>query len=639
MPKKVTIGLVLLATLTAFFVIFFAKKSEKTPILPTGAKFELKKFSSVSEFKNYLSQANKIALDSLGFLGRGGLMLETGDVALAPSEKTQDIERVSETNVQVRGIDEPDILKTDGKKIFFSSSAVYPIFERGIDLVPPLFDRGGVKIFNAFPPADLKQESQLQESGDLLLTKNILTVFANQKIVGYDVSNSQNPRQAWKIDLESNNQIVSSRLFQNKIYLVTKTHATISEPCPIRPLKSLIIPCTEIYHPVSAVPVDSTFTAMVINPETGQVEKNISFLGSSSTSILYMSQNALYLTYSLIGDQTQILYNFFSSEAKNLVSQEFIDKLAKLSSYDISKAAKLFEIQNILQTFYNSLSDNERLRVENEINNLLKDYAKAHSRDLEKTAIVKIDLTNFANISTGQIPGQPLNQFSIDEYQESLRVATTVGRIGILGVTTESTNDVYILNQSLKIIAEITDLGVSERIYSVRFMGDKGYLVTFKQVDPFFVLDLSNPQKPALTGELKIPGYSSYLHPVGVNLILGVGKEESQVKLSLFNIESAHNPKEVSKYNLNEYWSEILTTHHAFLHDEETKIFFMPGANAGYVFSYAGDKLSLIKAIDNIMAKRALFINNYLYIVGDNKIIILDETNWESVKEVIISGY
>ena len=85
-------------------------------------------------------------------------------------------------------------------------------------------------------------------------------------------------------------------------------------------------------------------------------------------------------------------------------------------------------------------------------------------------------------------------------------------------------------------------MGKDERIYSARFIGDKGYLVTFKQVDPFYVLDLSNPKKPEIKGELKIPGYSSYLHPISDDLILGIGKEGSVVKVSLFDVSDPTNP-------------------------------------------------------------------------------------------------
>ena len=106
------------------------------------------------------------------------------------------------------------------------------------------------------------------------------------------------------------------------------------------------------------------------------------------------------------------------------------------------------------------------------------------------------------------------------------------------------------------------------------------------------------------------------------------------MKVSLFDVSDPANPKEASKYNLDDYWSEILNTQHAFLIDKKHNVFFMPGSKGGYVFSYENDNLTLKRAVSNIQAKRALFINDYLYIVGDDKIVVLDEVNWEKVKEL-----
>jgi len=198
----------------------------------------------------------------------------------------------------------------------------------------------------------------------------------------------------------------------------------------------------------------------------------------------------------------------------------------------------------------------------------------------------------------------------------------------------QSVNDVYVLDKDLKIAGQVQDLGLTERIYSVRFVEDKGYLVTFRQTDPFYVLDLSDPQKPELKGELKIPGYSSYLHPITKDKILGIGKEGSNVKISLFDVKKPESPSEVAKYNLDEYWSDILNTHHAFLLDSKHQIFFLPGSRGGYVFSYKDDKLEMVKAVSGISAKRAIYINDYLYIIGENKISVLNEINWEKVKEL-----
>jgi uncharacterized secreted protein with C-terminal beta-propeller domain len=232
-----------------------------------------------------------------------------------------------------------------------------------------------------------------------------------------------------------------------------------------------------------------------------------------------------------------------------------------------------------------------------------------------------------------------LNQFSLDEYKGDLRAATTIGESFFgwgfgSGRSSETVNDVYILGDNMKIGGSVIDLGKGERIYSVRFIEDKGYVVTFKQIDPFYVLDLADPQNPKKSGELKIPGYSSYLHPITKDKILGIGEENNQVKVSLFDVSDPVDPKEIAKYNLDEYWSEISQTHHAFLLDAEHEIFFLPGSKGGYIFSYAGDGLNLAKTVSETTVKRAIYLDNYLYVIGENSLVVLDEKNWERVGDL-----
>jgi uncharacterized secreted protein with C-terminal beta-propeller domain len=291
----------------------------------------------------------------------------------------------------------------------------------------------------------------------------------------------------------------------------------------------------------------------------------------------------------------------------------------------------------VLQQFMASLDEDELLRIENELNNKMTDYAKEHSRDLEKTGIVKITIDNFEVKSTGSVPGVPLNQFSLDEYQGNLRIATTTGRRSILpgfAGRGESLNDVYVLDDNLKQTGSVLNLGLTEQIYSVRFIEDKGYVVTFRRIDPFYVLDLANPKNPQLKGELKIPGYSSYLHPISKDKILGIGEEDNRVKISLFDVADPSNPTETAKYNLDEYFSEIAQTHHAFLLDDKFNVFFLPGSRGGYIFSYEDNDLELVRALSDIRARRAIFINDYFYIIGDDRIMVLNETDWQEVNQL-----
>jgi len=551
------------------------------------------------------------------------------------------IERVSDTNVQVQGIDEPDIVKTNGQEIYLANTARYyggGIREIVSDMMPwPNTNK--TSVINATPPTELEEIADIENTGELLLDGDNLIIFSGNKITGYDVEDPEKPKEEWEIKLENNNYIVSSRLYNNKVYLITRQSTYSSNRCPIIPLsvngKDIEIKCADVYHPVVNIPVDSTYTVFVLNTTTGKVEDKVSFVGKATSAVIYMSENYIYTTYSLPGDFVKFFYNFLTEDADDLVDSETTEKLRRLVGYDISSNSKYNELQIILESYFNSLDSDEKLRIENEFNNQLKDYYKEHNRELDKTGIVKISTDNLKLEAIGDVPGVPLNQFSLDEYEGNLRIAVTIGqrwsRFGELG---ESVSDVYVLNEDLEVKGSAKGMGEGERIYSVRFLQDKGYVVTFKETDPFYVLDLSNPKEPEIKGELKIPGYSSYLHPITKDKILGVGKEGSKMKISLFNVENPLKPKEADKYQLDEYWSDILNTHHAFLLDDKHEIFFLPGSKGGYIFSYANDEFKLEKAISNIRAKRALYINDYLYVIGDNEIVVLDETNWQEVSSL-----
>jgi uncharacterized secreted protein with C-terminal beta-propeller domain len=604
-------------------------------------------FSSEEEFQSWLQEAD---LDLTSFYG-SGLISSVGrrsfseeiEMTLAPKAiddvdqgDGESVERVSETNVQVEGIDEPDIVKTDGEKIYLSSGRIYyPVLEKGIS--PSHI--GGVDLVNAFPPQDLEIDSEIDRSGEMLLADNNLVIFSGGEVLGYDVSDAKNPVKEWNLELKSRTSLVGARLYNNKVYLVTKTNIDNYHPCPIRPLSiegiDFEVSCDSIYHPVRPVSVDVTYDTFVLNPATGEIEKSISFVGSSGQSIVYMSQEGIYVTYYYYGDFINFMSDFFKEECKDIIPQRVIDKLDKLEEYDISRAAKMTEFKVIIDSYFNSLDDDERLKAENNITNRMNDYYKKHKRELERTGIIRIDLDDFGIAASGNVPGRPLNQFSLDEYQGNLRIAVTVGDgWSIIGNLGDSTNDVYILNNDLKIKGFVTDLGLTERIYSVRFIKEMAYLVTFRQVDPFYVLDLSDIENPEVKGELKIPGYSSYLHPITENRILGIGKEGSQVKISLFDVSSPEDPKEIDKYLLKEYWSDILNTHHAFLLDEKHEVFFLPGSQGGYVFSYQGDFLDLERAVSGINARRAIYINDYLYVIGNSEIIVLNEEGWEEINNL-----
>ena len=189
-----------------------------------------------------------------------------------------------------------------------------------------------------------------------------------------------------------------------------------------------------------------------------------------------------------------------------------------------------------------------------------------------RTSIHRFDITGTeaAYESSGEVLGVIHNQFSLSEHNGHLRVVTTVG--GPWGEESES--QVRVLSTDGDVLAEVGsvgDIGRGEQVQSVRFVGDVGYVVTFRQIDPFYTVDLSDPADPRILGELKIPGFSSYLHPISDTLVLGVGSDadpEGRVtgaKVSLFDVSDLTAPREVAVWTAPDGWNDIGWDHRAFL--------------------------------------------------------------------------
>ena len=201
-------------------------------------------------------------------------------------------------------------------------------------------------------------------------------------------------------------------------------------------------------------------------------------------------------------------------------------------------------------------------------------------------------------VASGDVPGHLLNQFSMDEFEDHLRVATTVE--GWTGSRTYLFNNVYVLDDAMQTVGRIEYIAPDERIYSSRFIGDRLYLVTFKRVDPFFVIDLSDPAKPGILGMLKIPGFSDYLHPYDKNHIIGIGRETAEnqwggvstlgLKLALFDVSDVNNPAMIDKVEIGVAGtdSEALRDHKAFLFDRSKNLLVIPVEEVREVSLYEG---------------------------------------------------
>jgi len=265
---------------------------------------------------------------------------------------------------------------------------------------------------------------------------------------------------------------------------------------------------------------------------------------------------------------------------------------------------------------------------------------------------VHIENDNIVCEANGTVPGYVLNQFSMDEYDNHFRVATTTW------VNGNSQNNVYVLDMSMDMAGKLENVAPGERIYSARFMGKRCYLVTFRQIDPFFVIDVEKPSKPKVLGYLKIPGFSGYLHPYDDNHIIGVGRENTNVKISLFDVSDVSAPTEMSKYIMKGGWSDtpVLSDHKAFLFDRSRELLVFPVTIQGWekypawqgacVFS-----ISLSNGIgfkggishqepypspleDDYSVRRTLYIEDVLYTISNKKIKMNNIEDLELINEI-----
>lgn len=299
------------------------------------------------------------------------------------------------------------------------------------------------------------------------------------------------------------------------------------------------------------------------------------------------------------------------------------------------------------------------------------DYNKSMNGNYNtSTQIYQYDLMNGSITPSGhgEVPGTIVNQFSMDTYKNNFRIATTTGFSW--DEVNPSKNNLYILDTNMKTIGKLEGLAKGETIYSTRFMGEKVYMVTFKQVDPLFVIDASNPTKPIVLGYLKIPGFSEYLHPVDENHLLGFGydtKAEGDrvttggLKISLFDVTDPLNPIEKQSQVIGKQGSssELLWNHKALMYASNQELMAFPVQLAGenYNIEFIGAMVYSInsegfnqkgnvthygKGVQNdqyiynwdYTINRILYIDNYLYTFSEGKLQVYDSETLEYISDL-----
>ncbi|MBQ4591381.1 MAG: beta-propeller domain-containing protein [Clostridia bacterium] len=257
------------------------------------------------------------------------------------------------------------------------------------------------------------------------------------------------------------------------------------------------------------------------------------------------------------------------------------------------------------------------------------------------------------------VDGELLDQFALDEYKGNLRVVTTHQNNSRITYTDETlgftntkhrsssdTSGLYIYDENLNLLGSVTGLAEDERVYSVRFDGNVGYFVTYRNIDPLFAVDLSNPREPQVMSALKIPGFSEYLHLYGDGLLFGLGMTDDRfgrVKMSMFDTSDPYDVTELHKLTLGADDSAALDNHRAILISPERGIIGIPtesgmgySAKIGYaVYGYSENKgferLTKIELDGRARwgnETRGLYIGNTLYIVAQSGTYVVDMTDY-----------
>lgn len=249
----------------------------------------------------------------------------------------------------------------------------------------------------------------------------------------------------------------------------------------------------------------------------------------------------------------------------------------------------------------------------------------------------------------GKVKGYLNDTFSIDEYDGVLRLVTTIDHSTMN--SSSQTNAVYVLDKNLKTIGKIEDLAKDEQVYSARFFGNTGYFVTYRQTDPLFSVDFSDPENPQIIGSLKIPGFSEYLHFYSDTLLLGIGMDTDEngitngVKVSMFDISDPSDVKEVSKYTLDEYYySDVFYDYRAALVDPEKNLIGFPlsgTVNQYVILSYDatdGFQVQMQEEINgnSYLGTRGVYANERFYVINGNAIEAYRMENYMKIDDLLL---
>ena len=504
----------------------------------------------------------------------------------------------STTNVQVENVDEPDYLKNDSKYVYIVSQNTLSI----IDAYPAESAKIVLKIA-------LDIESQYIQN--MFLNKDRLIIFYNGQsddeiIPQYDfvprrsyssvthaliVDVSDKEKPTILKDYSIDGYFSDARMIGNYAYFVTNSNIDYQYPkLPVIMKDSVRIMTPEAFY-FDNIEQFSNFNTLTAIDIFGDTINSETFLMGYTGSI-YVSGDNFYLTY-----QQNMPFGFYESSSRDrffdvivpLLPTDIQEKIKAIKNdVSISSSLQWIKISELMQRSYNEMDKNEREELFDKIKEALNKYDAKIQEETNKTIIHKISINEdkIEYVAKGSVPGRLLNQFSMDQSENRFRVVTTTEYYTQYQGMVRA-NAVYILDEHLNVVGKLDQIAPDESVYSARFIGDRLYLVTFQQIDPFFVIDLSS-DTPKILGELKIPGFSNYLHPYDNEHIIGIGRDTKEtegnrvqqlgIKIALFNVADVSNPKVVDEAIIGDSstYSESLYDHKAFFFDKTKGIISIP---------------------------------------------------------------
>lgn len=539
----------------------------------------------------------------------------------------------SETNVQVAGVDEGDIVKTDGKYIYVLRDLDLLILEANSADSRVLFQKTVGK--NGYDTKNDKDGNYIGDSGLDFRPTELYVSDGRLAVVYYDSAWSDFYEEAtgrWNYEdtttatvefydvrdpsapvrtavFSQDGSYRTSRLTDGKLYLLSDYwvyDAQEGEPETFMP---------HVYREGEPEVIDAS---CIWIPERGQSSRY------TIVTALDFTDGGTLGTLSLLGGCGTVYMN-----GENLY-------LADSVNYEVKSEPRTEEI-----------------------------YTVVDCRWVQETRLTRISLAGGALTvaASGRVAGNLLNQFSLDEHKGFLRVVTTVSGSRYTVYTDEKrgfvnyewpdeqeqqTNGLYVLDGALSVVGSLTGLAESERVYSVRFDGDIGYFVTFRQTDPLFAVDLSEPAAPTLLSALKIPGFSEYLHVYGEGRLFGLGMAADEetgwtetMKLSMFDVSDPADVTEKHTLVLDEYWSEALYNHKAILISPAKDVIAFP-ADGGYViYGYNDADGFYLRSRIGFEGEtwwygnaRGVYIGEYAYVVLADTLWVLDLDTLSSVGTV-----